>query len=152
VAGKATIEAGQWTSFLNGVSKNIKDPIGLLKAAFMTAGFADIINHFKNESGPTGRWKPRSATTQAQYALRARTDSRYSPSNKLLQLTGNLRKSILPNNTKRVGTAAIQIFANAEYSGKHDMGTDNMPQREFMWFSNEAKERMAQVIASLAFK
>jgi len=152
MAGKASLEAGEWTSFLNGVRGKVQNPIALLKAAFMTAGFADIIKHFADEQGPFGKWKPRSAYTQAQYAIRQKTDSRYNPSNKILQLTGNLRQSILPTNIKKAGTHSVEIFANSEYGGKHDRGEDGMPKREFMWFSDSAKERMAQVIANLAFK
>lgn len=150
MSGKATLNAGEWTSFLSSVQSKVKDPSALLKAAFMTAGFQDIIQHFRDEKGPDGKWRPRSPITQMQYAMRNKTDSRYNPSNKLLQLTGNLRKSILPTNTKKVSKNAIEIFANAEYGGRHDRGED-MPQREFMWFSDSAKDRMAQIISSLAF-
>lgn len=151
MAGKATLNAGEWTSFLSSVQSKIKDPSALLKTAFMTAGFQDIIKHFQDEKGPDGKWRPRSAETQAQYSLRNKRDSRYNPSNKLLQLTGFMRKAILPTNTKKISKNAIEIFNNAEYSNRHDMGTDGMPQREFMWFSDSAKDRMAQIISSLAF-
>lgn len=150
MSGKAELNAGEWVGFLSAVQSKVKNPSELLKAAFMTAGYKDIIQHFSDERGPMGKWRARSAETQYQYAMRSRYDSRYNPSNKLLQLTGNLRQSILPTNTKKVAYNAIEIFANAEYGGRHDRGED-MPRREFMWFSEDAKEKMAQVIAGLAF-
>lgn len=151
MSGRAELNAGEWLGFLSAIQSKVKDPSALLKTAFMTAGFKDIIQHFNDEKGPMGKWKSRSAETQAQYALRNKRDSRYNPSNKILQLTGNMRKSILPTNTKKISKNAIEIFNTAEYSHRHDSGTDGMPQREFMWFSNDAKERMAQIISSLAF-
>ena len=46
---------------------------------------------------------------------------------------------------------AVEVFANAIYGGKHDRGEDGMPKREFMYFSDRGKERMAEIIADLAF-
>src|SRR3990167_2766541 len=151
MAGRATIQAGQWIGFLSAIHAKVKDPSALLKAAFMTAGFKDIIQHFEDERGPSGKWKPRSAATQAQYATKSKSNARYNPSNKILQLTGNMRKSVLPGNTKKISHNAIEVFANSVYGHRHDSGTDGMPQREFMWFSDKAQGLMANIISSLAF-
>lgn len=151
MAGKATINAGEWVGFLSAIQAKVKDPSALLKAAFMTAGFKDIIQHFEDERGPAGKWRPRSAATQAQYAMRQKSNSRYSPSNKILQLTGNLHKSILPSNTKKLSYNSIEIWANSVYGHRHDSGTNGMPQREFMWFSDKAQGLMANIVSSLAF-
>jgi len=147
----AQLNAGEWTGFLSSIQNKIKNPSELLKSAFMTAGFKDLMQHFEDEKGPTGKWKSRSPETQIQYAIKNKINSRYNPSNKILQLTGKLRGSILPTNTKKVSYNAIEIFANSKYGHRHDSGTDGMPQREFMWFSEKAKDLMANIISSLAF-
>lgn len=151
MAVKATLNAGEWVGFLSAMNSKIKNPSELLKTAFMVSGFKDIIQHFDDEKGPMGKWKARSPETQMQYAMRGRKDSRYNPSNKILQLTGNLRKSILPSNVKKLSRNAVEIYANSEYGHRHDSGTDGMPQREFMWFSDSAKDKMSQIISSLVF-
>ena len=151
MSGKAQLLAGEWHLFLGGLQAKVKDPSALLKAAFMTAGFKDIIEHFADEKGPSGKWKPRSAATQAQYAMKSKSNARYNPSNKLLQLTGNLRKSILPGNTKKISYNAIEIWANSVYGHRHDSGTYGIPQRQFMWFSDKSQGLMANIISSIAF-
>ena len=77
-------------------------------------------------------------------------NSMYNPSNKLLQLSGNLRDSILPANTKDNGVNSIVVFANSPVGGYHnDPQSPRMPKREFMWLSDSAKHNMAKMIANL---
>jgi len=170
----ASLNAGAWMSFLEIIKSKTKDPTGLLKTAFMTAGFQDIVQHFSDEKGPEGEWKPRSQKTQDAYRLKMlghtkrfekadiygkmgmaasmkKPNARYNPNNKILGLTGKLRGSILPTNTKKIAFNTIEIFANSVYGHRHDSGTDGMPKREFMWFSETAKDRMTQIIAGMAF-
>lgn len=134
VVGKARLQAGEWTDFLKKIKTNIAKSSDMLKLAFATFGFKDIMNHFKQEQSPTGRWK----------AIKRK--------GKILQDKGILRGSILPRNTKRFSKDSIIIFAGAKYGGKHDRGEGGMTKREFMWFSGNAEEKMAKLILSLVIK
>lgn len=157
-----TFDDSAWRGFINEVSAKAKKADRLLEAAFMTHGFKDIIDHFEKEEGPQGKWPKRSPVTQDIYAaiqagLRkppaGSPRAAYDPGNKVLQLTGLLRKSLLGNrsNIKSMGTNAIKIFSPVKYSGQHDEGdaTKNLPQRQFMWLSERAKDRMAVTILDL---
>lgn len=156
MAGKAQLLAGEWHLFLGGLQAKVKDPSALLKAAFMTAGFQDLQQHFRDESGPKGKWADRSFFTELAYAKK----NKKFLGNKILHMTGRLFGSILPGNTKKISYNAIEIFANSKYGRIHDMGGPfkawgkhpaTMPQREFMWFSDKAQGLMANIISSLAF-
>jgi phage gpG-like protein len=133
------------------VRNKVKNPFPLLKLGATTYGFQDIIDHFRRESGPRGRWKRRKPSTQKSYERRKKTDSRYSPTNKLLQLTGNLRKSLLPEggSLKRRGKFGIMLFTDIKYAGKHNKGdrARRIPRREFMWLSNRAARKMINLFA-----
>lgn len=157
-SGKASLNVSEWIVFLRAQRGAIRNGAKVLKAAFNTAGFSDIIDHFKKQEGPEGKWKPRASSTQLRYALissgqwrppRGMRRGSFSPSNKILQLTGNLRKSLLPSNVKRVNASSILFYANAKYSGAHDRGEGNLPERSFMWLSDRGEERMRKAILEL---
>lgn len=134
VVGKARIQAKEWTDFLKKIKTNIGKSSNMLKVAFGTFGFKDIMLHFKQERGPFGKW----ASIQRK--------------GKILQDKGFLRSSITPRNARRLNKESIILFAGAKYSGKHDRGEGNVAKREFMWFSGTAEERMARLILSLVVK
>lgn len=81
--------------------------------------------------------------------------SAFSSGNKTLQLTGMLRKSILPaslkNQTKVLDKDKVLVFSSIEYSGQHDEGdaTRNLPRRSFMWLSDQAVEDMGEIVLGL---
>jgi len=156
----AQIDIRPWMSYLSGIQGRIKDKFKLLKVAFTTYGFADIIDHFEKERGQDGKWVQRAESTQHRYERIGSGDwkppvgiarSAFNPTNKLLSLTGNLRQSLLTSNVRPRGDG-LEFFANAEYSGVHDEGSPkkNIPQREFMWLSDNAMEKMALLIVNLA--
>jgi phage gpG-like protein len=142
----------------------------ILKAAYMTAGFQDIIEHFKNEQGPSGKWQDRSYYTEYRYAKifdgewklpKGTSKAQFNIGNKILQATGTLRNSILPSkaDVKKLNNNSIQVFNNAKYSGIHDTGgkikvfgkyNATMPQREFMWISSKGMDLMVKVIMDSA--
>lgn len=143
----------EWRSFLSGLVSRANKADELLKRAFMTHGFQDIQDHFRQEEGPDGKWQRRAPSTQQMYAniregrwkppAGTRAGS-YDPGNKVLQLTGRLRQSVVAgkNNIKPYGRNAIKVFSNVEYSGKHDEGEGHIPKREFMWLSSSAQDKM----------
>lgn len=142
----------EWRGFINGFRREISQPNKLLRAAFSTAGFRDVIEHFRQAKGPDGPWEPRAASTQAAYARKSKTDSRYRPSNRLLQLTGNLRGNFLPSNIESAGVATIVFFNPTPYAAAHNSGSKkkNLPKREFMWLSDAAQETMLNIILDKA--
>lgn len=144
----ATLDVRQWLNTTNKLKAVFRDKTALLKAAFSIAGFRDIQDHFKQESGPDGNWKARKESTQLAYFRKSKYDARYNPSNKLLQLTGNLRQSVMSSRAdiKPMGPNAIQVFAGANYSNVHDSGGNKMPQRKFMWLSKTALDQMNEII------
>lgn len=166
---KARIELNksQVDQWLRDFKDRIANAGEYLKAVYATIGFRDIMDHFDREEGPSGKWRRRSPATQRRYARIAAgelaTDpgvarSAYNPSNKLLQLTGDMRKSILPGNADIKTQTSILVFANDPKSGRHDRGEEaivgpsgagRIPKRPFMWLSNETKKEMAKALTRM---
>ena len=157
----ARLEADQWNSYIMGILGLLSDAPKMLKAAYSTRGYQDIIDHFRMEEDPLGDpWEPRSDFTQQLYAAinlgafgssyNGIPASSYRPSNKLLQLTGNLRKSIMPGSVdmETVDSHSVMIASNVDYSGEHNYGAPwfNIPQREFMGLSNRGLDNVMQAI------
>lgn len=151
-----TIESSGWTAFLQALSSNYK-PTKLLRAAFNTVGFANVIKHFSDEEGPTGSWNPRAQSTNNFYDAvssgrrkppKGIPKGAFSSGNKLLQMTGKMRQSLLPSNVTDLSKDSIMFFTNHPYSRAHDEGNTktNLPARSFMWLSDQAQETMAEVV------
>lgn len=153
----------EWLKLLESMIAKGRQFDKLLIAAFMTYGFKDIISHFRDEEGPQGKWAPRSPWTQKMYAQIAEGEREppdgmrrgsFSPSNKLLQLTGQMRQSISGGTSQNIqshGRDAILVKSHVEYSGKHDEGdpANRIPQRQFMWLSDRATSDMGDAILRL---
>ena len=104
--------------------------------------FQDINQHFRNEEGPEGPW------AQRKEPYRSRMER--AGYRKLLQVTGNLRGSIVPGNMERASKDTIKIHANAPYSGWLDEGTSVMRERPFMWASGFAQDKMLDLVLEIA--
>jgi len=141
------VDLSEWSSYLKSVDSNLSKVTQHLKAAANTIGFRDIVGHFDDEMGPDGGWEPRSQKTNEAYDKRG---GAYRSSNKLLQLTGNLRKSIVPGSgkSKIIGQGSVEMFAGTIYSKTHDEGdsTRNIPKREFMWISPKSQQDIANYL------
>lgn len=155
-----TSETSGWEDLIKELFKNVGRAQKLLAVAAQAFAFQDIIQHFSDESGPDGPWQPRSEKTQFRYAMIQAGNWKapfgmaagsFSPTNKLLQLTGNMRKMLVPTNIEEVGDDAIRIFDNAIYSARHNYGdpSSGTPQREFMWLSDTANQKMADAISQM---
>lgn len=138
MAGEVSFDDKEWQEMIREIEKNVKDPKPVLRAAFGTRGFRDIIQHFENEESPEGNWIP------SKRAMREH--------GKTLQDTGRLRGGFSPGNIKDKGRDAIVFFNPVPYSAQHDEGTETIPQREFMWLSDEAQEDMLKIILDLVVK
>lgn len=130
------LDLGEWVHAFALIADNTSKIKNHLQAAANTIGFRDIVGHFDDEMSPDGKWEPRSQKTNEAYDKRG---GAYRSSNKLLQLTGELRKSIIPGTgqSKIIGQGSVKMFAGTDYSRTHDEGDSsrNIPQREFMWIS-----------------
>lgn len=157
MAQQLKLDNTEWMKFLDTVSSNTRRVIEYLKAAASTIGFSDIISHFNTESGPGGSWPKRSPETDRIYDLigagklappRGFRAGSFSSSNKLLQLTGKMRQSVMPGRggIKVVSGNSIRMSAGTNYSAKHDEGGGRTPQREFMWLSDKAQQLMANFV------
>lgn len=82
--------------------------------------------------------------------------SAFDSRNRLLQLTGNLRKSIMPGSlnkqTEIIDSERVMVFSPVPYSGQHDEGdpSRNLPARTFMWLNEKEKDDMGNIILKLA--
>lgn len=147
-----TADISEWEDLLLKMFNKAGKAQKLLAVAAQAFAFQDIVDHFAKESGPDGDWKPRSAATQKAYAaLFSSGHAKFNPTNKILQLSGDMRKANLPTNIEDVGDNAIRIFNNMVYSATHNFGdaTRGIPQREFMWLSDTANKKMADAIIQM---
>lgn len=148
------LDTTEWDGLLEKMTSNLAKAQAILRMAAQAFAFQDIIQHFADESGPDGRWPDWSPATQAIYAQRG------WGGNKLLQATGKLRQSLLPGQGKitEEGRDAVRLFSNVEYSALHNYGGPflawgkypaRMPQREFMWLSDDVQDKIVSTVAQL---
>lgn len=138
-----------------------------------TAVMRDIDKHFKKEEGPNGAW-PKWSISYASVVAGDMTfrvvNNRIVPFEepdeersrdsfgKMLQDTGFLRQNVNPNNWRRV-SGGIEWYNPAKtrsgfaYAEAHDEGRSwnkfgtsfNLPQRKFMWLSDDALKNMSKI-------
>lgn len=161
----AVFDHDQWKSFIKDLNKKlveIKDGHKKYAAMLSAIVFADVVDHFKKEMGPTGKWKAWSLSYAGAIAgriafrrYRGRTvpldeyaiaEQGIKPPRKpgmILQDTGRLRNSFKKTNVRRV-SSGFQWFNNAKvksgfpYAFAHNEGGPRLPRRRFMWLSEEA--------------
>lgn len=152
---KATLDSRVFKKFLVSIRKKLGNSNKMLRIAYATAGFRDIIEHFRKEQGPAGKWRRRSQFTQELYLAINKGAAEppegiprraFNPRNKILQLTGNMRQSIEDKKVQNSGRNAITIISNVSYSGKHDEGLEGLPRRKFMWLSSRAMNSMGKIV------
>jgi phage gpG-like protein len=107
--------------------------------------FRDIIKHFEQEAGPTGRWVEWSKSYQNAIAKGwARKPG------KILQDTGRMRNAFQISSFRR-GANGYEWFNPAKtasgfpYAAAHDEGGPKLPQRQFMWLSSTALDQVMQI-------
>jgi phage gpG-like protein len=145
--------------YLQKITDKLRNPAKLLMPIVAAFGLKDIDSHFKNESGPDGKWKERSDWTQQYYekirsgAYRppaGQSRALYNPANRILQMTGALRESFVPGNVSEHGKNAVKVVSNIDYSKIHDQGGKKgkatIPARPFMWMSDNAMKLMARAL------
>lgn len=137
------VKLGQVEKTLDKINKaadNIEKNKKVLFLKWAILGFKDIQQHFKDQSGPDGRWERLSPAT-----IRMRRKGKGKGSAKVLQNTGSLRNSLRPGvGMKDFERNRLILFTNIPYARKHDEGLGRMPQREFMWLSKDAKSKIVK--------
>lgn len=110
--------------------------------------YKDVIDHFRAEEGPDGPW----AAWSKAYA--AHMERIGKGGNKILQNTGRLRQSF--NVASKQSSEGVTFSNPARtssgfpYGQAHDEGGKKLPQRKFMWISDDAMEDISQSFLSWA--
>jgi phage gpG-like protein len=107
--------------------------LGLSQALGVVAQ-KDIIDHFRNEQGPDGRWKALKPSTLAQ---RTKKGSKFG---KILSDTGRLRDiSFEATNDK------VTVGTSVDYGVYHQKGI-GVPQREWAYISDRGEKQIVATI------
>lgn len=115
--------------------------IGIMSAVILK----DILDHFEKQLGPSGSWKPWSNK------YRKRMIALGKGGNKILQDTGRMRQGWQPTNI-RTTKAGILWYNPVKYSGFHDSGTRDIPQRQFTWLSSRAIREIESQVAEFMLR
>ena len=104
---------------------------------FMPRFISDVQAGFESEGEPVGGW---AALSPAYAAWKMRK----FPGRKILELTGRLKRSLTleggglgPDGIYEEGPTSLTVGTSVPYARFHQMGTPKMPQRRFLWLSNE---------------
>jgi len=128
---KLTIKTKQY-------EKKHKEVIGL----FSSVVYRDIMSHFKNETGPDGKWKHWS------FAYTLFMEKIGKGGNKILQDTGRLRQTFVPQKY-RTSDAGVLFYNNAKTKGGFEYAEHHDKTRPFMWLSDKGAEDISKNV--LAF-
>ena len=130
MAATFQFEDKQWQSFLKKINTKWKDIKHRKKFSDLVTivAFKDIIEHFKEQKGPSGKWKQRKEPYKSWIEAKGKGN--------ILQVSGDLRGSLeLGEGKTRSNSEGIMLFTKVKYAAKHDQGLDGMPKRQFMWLS-----------------
>ncbi len=129
--------------------KQIDDGHGEFVGILSTVVYRDIMEHFKDEEGSEGPWKPWSKVYQKHMEKVGRAG------NKKLQYSGRLRMGVQPQNVRKA-PGGFMWFDNAKtskgfpYAEAHDEGGKQLPKRDFMWLSDKAMESLSNQLIRFA--
>jgi phage gpG-like protein len=144
---EATLDAKQWENFIKKVQAKWQDVNSGKEFSAIVASvvFADIMDHFAKESGPSGKWTAWSKI-YAQHMQRTGKQG-----NLILQDSGRLRQSFTPTNWRN-DRGGIVFYNNAKtksgfpYAAAHDTGGPKLPKRQFMWLSPTGMVKIIQSV------
>lgn len=129
-------ESAEWDRVIKRIRRkwddirNRKEFAGIVSIA----AYKNIEQHFKDQSGPDGKWQKWSTA----YEEHRKKIGRYKKG-KILILSAKLKNSITPESGKfRSNSSGVLLYSALPYAHRHDEGTDGMPQRKFMWVSDKA--------------
>lgn len=163
------LDAKQWQRFLDSLGRKMGRATDMLLELGKIHGFQDIIKHFNDEKGPDGSWAPwspayaekrrRAAEGGSRLRRQRRSGGPVTAKGKILQDTGNLRNSLLPSGTsvgegdiRKKGRGIVELFTTVPYASVHEYGTSRVPQRSFMWLSDDAVDKVAEGLIQWAIE
>ena len=132
--------------FLNNLTTNLKEIVDGKKqwlGGVSAIVFRDVMDHFDKEKGEDGKWQHWS-DSYTQHMQRIGRSG-----NKILQFNGRLRQNFKPQNVKS-SSQGFMWFNDAKtksgyaYAAGHDEGDGSLPQRSFMWLSDNSLEDISQ--------
>lgn len=125
--------------------KEVGDGGRKIAGAFSAIIFRDIMSHFERGEGPDAKpWEKWSDVYQKHMEKIGKSG------NRILQDTGHLRQAFLPTNYRKVGEGILwfnpaKTKGGFPYAYAHNEGGPKLPARTFMWTSDDASEKLAQV-------
>jgi phage gpG-like protein len=129
-------------------TKEVTDADKKFASSIAIMVYKDILDHFKKESGPQGKWK---AWSKA-YAEHKRKIGKGGDN--ILQDSRRMVQNLTPE-SYRVRSSEIEWFNNTKaedgtpYAYYHNEGAGGMPERRFMWLSKSVEQKLLK--ASLAY-
>ena len=111
-------------------------------------GYKNVIQHFSDQEGETGKWKmPKPATLRARAN---RANNKKSSSILALVDTGLLRNRI----RFRAVNNEAHLYSTDVYAPTHQYGDQsrNIPQRKFMWISKPVQKNMIKTLIDYILK
>jgi len=142
-------EVKEWLKKLSNKIKKISDAnLPKLAAKFGTVIFADIIRHFQDQSGPSGKWESWSDLYKKRQEKLGKNEG-----TNILKFSGKLRNSFSPQKYKRSGDSLLwynpaTTKKGFPYAYAHDNDDEprrQLPQRKFMWISRSAFDKLAMI-------
>ena len=120
---------------ISGLIKRVQNPTRAMEF-ISNAMRRDVLEHFDDESGPSGGWPDLKAATWAWKAKHGHTN--------MLQNTGNLRQRNMPDHTATIA----KVVNDAAYAGAQNFGEPghNLPSRKFMWLSKGAMKNIIDLM------
>lgn len=130
--------------FFKKLIKNSKAITDGQKKYLVTLGavvYKDIIRHFEKEKDPNGGWEEWSDIYAEHMAKIGKGG------NKILQDKGRLRNSFTPTSFQKQSGGVVwfnpaKTGEGFPYAYAHDEGGPKLPERKFMWLSENALETM----------
>ncbi len=141
-----SFDSAEIQRFLGDISNNLKSVVGGKKkwlGGVSSIVFRDVMDHFEKEKGESGKWEPWSEV------YRQHMDRIGRGGNKILQFNGRLRQNFKPQNV-RSSSKGFSWFNDAKtksgyaYAAGHDEGDGKLPERSFMWLSDQSLEDISQ--------
>lgn len=99
----------------------------------------DIIQHFVDEMGPSGKWQDVKPATKKAKIRGKRTNKRYT--NKILSNTGKMRQ--ITHNIQQNG---VLVGTTVNYGEYHQKGTGHLPQRIWAYISDKGRQKLNTVV------
>lgn len=136
-----------WETFLNKLSKKVKDPIGdkTFTGIVSSVFYQDYQEHFEKEQGPDGKWAAWSKSYQEHLSKIGRSN------NNILRFTGRMFQTLTPSSWKESNGSMLfynpaKTSSGFPYAKAHDEGGPRLPKRSFMWLSNKAMSNIASQV------